>query len=102
MITDKMVMDNILSCKDMGTLMQNLPNEHADYIKSFLDIPFLLDNERDREWAVYLYIVDTLKWYVAEENENKAAMDKAGRLLEILDTAFDHKPEYNVKRFYRS
>jgi len=97
-----MVMDYILSCKDMGTLMQNLPNALADYIKSFLDIPFLLDNERDREWAVYLYIVDTLKWYISEENENKAAMDKSGRRLEILDTAFDHKPEYHVERFYKS
>jgi len=39
---------------------------------------------------------------VAEENENKAAMDKAGRLLEILDTAFDHKPEYHAERFYKN
>ena len=51
---------------------------------------------------IYLYIVDTLKWYVKYETEDSEAMDTAAALLELLDTAFDHKAEYRVERFYQN
>lgn len=44
MITDKAVIDNLLDNTDMGALMQSIPDEHIEYMKDFLDIPFLLED----------------------------------------------------------
>ena len=97
MITNEIVTDYILKHTTIETLIKDIPQEYVDYIHSFLDIPFELENEQDREWIIYLYIIDTLKWCV----ENKNSVDTATPLLELLGTAFDHKPEYRVDRFYR-
>ena len=99
MITEKDVMDNLLDNTDMGALMQSIPDEHIESMKDFLDIPFLLEDQRDKEWIVYLYILDTLKWIVTEDG-SKSGLSYAEALLELLNTLFDHKPEYRVERFY--
>ena len=44
MITDKAVIDNLLDHTDMGALMHSIPDEHIEYMKDFLDIPFLLED----------------------------------------------------------
>ena len=44
MITEKDVMDNLLDHTDMGALMQSISDEHIEYMKDFLDIPFLLED----------------------------------------------------------
>lgn len=102
MVTEKQILDYVLDNTTMGALVKNIPEEYIDFIHSFLSIPFPLEANRDREWMIYLYIVDALKWYVKYESEDSAAMDTAAALLELLDTAFDHKPEYRVERFYQS
>lgn len=99
MITDKAVIDNLLDHTDMGALMHSIPDEHIQYMIDFLDIPFLLEDQRDKEWIVYLYIIDILKWYITEDG-SKAALNNAEILLELLNTLFDYKPEYRVERFY--
>lgn len=53
----------------------------------------------DKEWIVYLYIIDTLKWIVTEDS-SKTGLTYAEALLELLNTLFDYKPEYRVERFY--
>lgn len=99
MITDKAVINNILVHTDMGSLMQSISDEHIEYMQDFLDIPFLLEDQRDKEWIVYLYIIDTLKWIVTEDS-SKTGLTYAEALLELLNTLFDYKPEYRVERFY--
>lgn len=102
MVTEKQVLAYVLDNTTMGALIDNIPEEYIEFIHSFLSIPFLLEDDRDREWMIYLYIVDTLKWYVKYETEDSEAMDTAAALLELLDTAFDHKAEYRVERFYQN
>ena len=87
MITDKAVIDNLLDNTDMGALMQSIPDEHIEYMKDFLDIPFLLEDQRDKEWIV-------------TEDGSKSGLSYAEALLELLNTLFDYKPEYRVERFY--
>lgn len=101
MVTENEVLNCILGKTTLGAVVESIPDEYVEYIHSFLSIPFLLEDTRDREWVIYLYIIDTLKWYVSYMSDNPVAMDAAAALLELLDTAFDHKPEYRVERFFQ-
>jgi len=102
MVTENEVLNCILGKTTLGAVVESIPDEYVEYIHSFLSIPFLLEDTRDREWVIYLYIIDTLKWYVSYMSDNPVAMDAAAALLELLDTAFDHKAEYRVERFFQN
>ena len=99
MVTESIVLNEFFKHGTMEQVVKNISQEHLDFICDFLGIPFELENERDKEWIIFLYIVDTLKWFVDNASDDESAMNCAYGLLMLLDTTFDHKPEYRVERF---
>ena len=93
---------NVLQYLSTQTTMQNviaaMPDDCLNYIRELHEVPFPVETETDRELVIFLYMVGLLK----DADEVGLTIDDTGHLLALLETTFDHKPEYRVERYYQT
>ena len=93
---DKEIMDFIAADWRLDSLVANMPQKYMDYIVDMFEPSFELENERDKEMFIFLYVLDCIKYlYYYGEGQD----ERYPELFYCLESILDIHPEYRTKRF---
>ena len=93
---EKEILDFIVADCRLANLVQTMPEEYMDYIVDLFDPPFRLENEKDKEMLIFLYVLDRIRYlyYYGEGHD-----ERYPQLFWCAESILDIHPEYRTERF---
>lgn len=93
---EKEIMNFIAADWRLDHLVQTMPQEYMDYIVALFEPPFELENDKDKEMMIFLYVLDRIRYmhYYGEEQD-----ERFPELFWCAESILDIHPEYRAERF---
>ena len=91
------IMDFIAEDWHLTRLVKEMPQELMNHIMEMIDPPFELENDRDREMVIFMYILFLIKWMYCEGEDPDTPRPY---LFYAIENILDLHPEYRTERFW--